>query len=260
MNYWNELLRHARAEMLLTYLYPGTEQQWTARHEGNFSRNYAADLLSLDPEQLQVSLSRDGLLKLLPQGLISPEHELQDKDAQERQEEMLRRKQLLEDTFLPFDTLLFRERLAVEKEAADILHERDAYVLRHYYGYDIETEQSPYVRQLARLLFQVRYRRGDLSYIRRMLEQVLGHPVRLVTGRHSHTDTTRRWVPLIRMEVEMKHLSQEAYLRQCEELQPVGAFIREWFIPFEAEFQLEIHQSPTPDGVQLLDYDTVLNT
>ena len=75
------------AEMLLCCLYPELEERWTVHPEGTFFRNYNRDVLSLDPEEAQVWLSRDGLLSLLPQGLLSSEEDLRKGDRRERHNE-----------------------------------------------------------------------------------------------------------------------------------------------------------------------------
>ena len=61
------------AEMLLNLLYPELEDKWIAHHDGTFYRNYSRDVLSLSPEEAEVSLSRDSILGLLPRNLLSPE-------------------------------------------------------------------------------------------------------------------------------------------------------------------------------------------
>ena len=61
------------AEMLLGRLYPELEDRWTAHHDGTFYRNYSRDVMEVEPEIAEVWLSRDSILGLLPQGLISTE-------------------------------------------------------------------------------------------------------------------------------------------------------------------------------------------
>ena len=107
----NQQIPEISAEMLLNFLYPELEEKWIAHHDGAFYRNYSRDVLSVEPEEEQVSLSRDGLLRLLPQGLLSPEGELRTGDPDERHDEIQQRLKVLSEAFLPFDSFAFRRRL-----------------------------------------------------------------------------------------------------------------------------------------------------
>ena len=74
-------LADVNAEMLLDYLYPEYNKQWVVRNKGVFYRNYSPDILDLDSDNHLVKLSRDNLLKLLPQRLIVLEDELKGNDV-----------------------------------------------------------------------------------------------------------------------------------------------------------------------------------
>ena len=45
--------------MLLGHLYPELELLWTVRHRGTFYRNYTADVMNLDDEELRMNLHED---------------------------------------------------------------------------------------------------------------------------------------------------------------------------------------------------------
>lgn len=68
------------AEMLLNFLYPEEVDQWVVKDKGTFYRNYTPDVLSVDKKNHYVALSRDGFVKLLPQGLITIDNELKGDD------------------------------------------------------------------------------------------------------------------------------------------------------------------------------------
>ena len=118
------------AEMLLNYLYPELEDQWTVRQEGTFYRNYNRDVLSLDPDTASVRLSRDGLLGLLPQGLLSQEEDLLSGDRKEKHKELEQHLKLLSEAFLPFDTFNFRRRLKVERSVSELLNGKLEWLLK----------------------------------------------------------------------------------------------------------------------------------
>ena len=49
-----------KAEVLLNYLYPEMSSMWTARMEGTFYRNYNHDALTINVDEHDVTLARDG--------------------------------------------------------------------------------------------------------------------------------------------------------------------------------------------------------
>ena len=118
------------AEMLLNYLYPELEERWTARLEGTFYRNYSPDILSLDPETAEVSLSRDGMLKLLPQGLLSQEGDLRKGGKKSSHKDLEYRLKVLSEAFLPFDSFSFRRRMRAERSVSELVGGKLEYLLK----------------------------------------------------------------------------------------------------------------------------------
>ena len=94
----NQQIPEISAEMLLNFLYPDLEGKWIAHHDGTFYRNYSRDVLSVDPDEAQVWLSRDSLLRLLPQGLLSAESELKTGDPDEKHDEIEYKRQRAEES------------------------------------------------------------------------------------------------------------------------------------------------------------------
>ena len=70
-----------KAEVLLNHLYPELAERWIVKNKGTFYRNYSEDVMRIDEEQGMVALSRDGFLRLLPQGLITTDDELKGKQV-----------------------------------------------------------------------------------------------------------------------------------------------------------------------------------
>ena len=100
----NRDLSEIKAEVLLNYLYPEMEERWVVHYEGAFFRNYNGDPLSIDETTGEVRLSRDGFLRLLPQGLLTYDDELKGEDTVEKYKKMEERQRLLHEAFLPFAT------------------------------------------------------------------------------------------------------------------------------------------------------------
>ena len=249
------------AEMLLNYLYPELEEKWIVRYDGTFYRNYSHDAMEISPEEATVWLSRDGILDLLPQGLLSLEDDLKSGDIQERHKELDLQRHILSEAFLPFDSIAFRRLLKVESNVSALLLDKLSYILKTFFGFNLEAEKNPYVREFAVLLPYIRHWRGDLEMIRRLLAAVMGCEVVRRDGRFGEEDSTRGWIPAIRFDLLMPDLSGREYRRLFEDVQPLRDFLAEWFIPAEARLEINIkHHSASPrlDENMILDYNTEL--
>ena len=244
-----------RAEMLLNYLYPELEDKWTARCEGTFYRNYNSDPMEVNPTNAEVSLARDGFLRLLPQGLITRDEDLKRGDITENIKELQRRKHLLNEAFLPFDTYVFHNKLIIERQTSELLEIKLAYILKEYFDYDIQQETSPLVREAAMLLPYVNIWRGDFGFIGNLLGALMKCEVKFSIGRYSHFDTTICWLPKVRYELVIPGLSPEQYRQKNEGIQPLRDFIMEWFIPFDVVCEMPIKDHPSS---QQTDFRTIL--
>lgn len=246
------------AEMLLGYLYPELEKRWVARHEGTFYRNYNRDVLSVDPDTAEVSLSRDGLLALLPQGLFSSEDALKKGDRQEKHKKQEQQMKVLSDAFLPFDTLHFRRQLEVERQVSELLDGKLEYLLKEGFGFDLAAETNPYVREFAVLLPCIRHRRGDFGLVRELLAAVFHCEVGFSERRYSESDSTLSWLPAVRYELFIPGLSPAEFQALYRDVQPLTEFLSEWFMPVEVRLEIVIrqpHSERQPDTLTL-DYNT----
>lgn len=254
-------ISEASAEMLLNYLYPEVGKKWIAHGEGTFYRNYNSDLFAFDDETMEAWTARDTFLHLLPQGVINQDNDLKGEDVAEKFKKIQRRIRLLNEAFLPIDTTAFRQRLFIEKQVSELLQDKLAYVLKTYFGFDLEQEESPLVREAALMLPYISRSRGDFGLVADLLGSLLHCRVKIITGRYSHTDTTRRWLPMVRFELLISGLSPEEYRAKNLDLQPLREFICEWFIPFEVKCDILIkeHHSEQQVNTRLtLDYNTEL--
>ena len=249
------------AELLLNLLYPELENQWVAHHDGTFYRNYNRDVLELDADGGRVRLSRDSILGLLPQGVISPEDELRKGNIPEKHKELEHHQKLLAEAFLPFDSLLFRRQLELERNVSELLDSKLAYVLKTYFGFDLEAETNPYVREAAMLLPYVRHRRGDFGLLKNLLQNLFRCPVNQLERRYSQTDSTLCWLPVMRYELLIPGLSAQDYRNLAEQLNPLTDFLSEWFVPADVRLEILVKQHGEPrqlDSQWTLDYNTEL--
>lgn len=250
------------AEMLLNYLYPELEDKWVVHSDGTFYRNYNSDILSVDATDADVHLSRDGFLRLLPQGVLTWNNELKEGDFLEKYEALEKRRRLLNEAFLPFDTFAFRSRLRIERNISQLLETKLEYILKQYFHYDITLESNPYVKEAAVLLPYVSRWRGNYGFIRNLLGSLMGCEVRMTTGKYSQTDNTRCWLPMIEYHLLISGLTSEKYRRLTEDIRPLALFIKEWFIPFEVKCIIRLREYQRQFALNdsmTLDYNVELN-
>ena len=235
-----------RVELLLNFLYPEMSNQWTSQNEGTFFRNYNSDLLTIDEEKMVALTARDSFMKLLPQGLITQETDLKGEDAAEKFKQLELKLRLLRETFKPIDTFRFRESLYVEHQIDSLLQGKLSYILRDYFGVDLDKIDNPYVREAAILLPYVNRRRGDFGFIANLLQTLVKCEVRMTMGRYSHSDTTRSWLPMVRYDLVIPGLTPEAFKTIDKEIEPLREFLCEWMIPFEVWCEIVIKEYDVP--------------
>ena len=256
-----ETIPEMGAEMLLNLLYPELADRWVAHHDGTFYRNYNRDVLDMDAGQPSVRLSRDSMLALLPQGVISREDELLSGDVNEKHKHLEQEKKILSEAFLPIDSLAFRRSLQIERQVSELLDDKLSYLLKTYFGFDLAAETNPYVRELAPLLPYIRHRRGDFGLVKNLLRSLFRCPVTQLERRYSELDSTLCWIPLLRYELLIPGLSAQAYMALSGELQPLTDFLAEWFVPAEVRLEIAVKQHGEPrqlDSQWTLDYNTEL--
>ncbi len=258
----NKNISEIRAEVLLNFLYPNMEEEWIAHCDGTFYRNYNGDSMLIDETTGELRLSRDGFLRLLPQGVLTNDEDLQGEDVAAKFEELERRQKLLHEAFLPFDTYIFHKKLAIERQTSSMLNAKLDYLLKEFFDIDLSQEPSPLVRDAAVLLPFVSRYKGDLGFVSQLLSALMNCEVETYRGRYSESDTTICWLPSIKYELLIPELSADEYQERNESLLPLTCFIKEWFIPFDVHCDMVIKEH-LPDqhiGERLiLNYNTDLN-
>lgn len=253
-------LYHISAESLLNYLYPDDIDRWGVDCAGTFYRNYSPDVLNLDEDNWTVRLSRDSFLRLLPQGLIAKDNALKGKDFEQKYEQFKKEEELLLDLFRPVDTLAFRSRLHIEKQATQLLQERLTFVLKRYFDVDLDETTNPYIRQTAPLLLHVSQLRADFGFIRDLLEQLFDCDVEMKTGRYAWEEGAQYAQPAVEYRLIIPRLTREAYDELNQQIEPFREFLCEWFIPFDTKCTILIKDCNQPfvlgEGM-MLNYNTV---
>ena len=249
------------AEMYLERLYPELRKLWTTRARGTFFRNYSHDIIDLDTEAKQVTLSRDGYLKLLPQGLVT--QEVGSLKKKESPEELKKRVEILGEAFVPFDTFIFRRRLNIERQTSALLENKLHYILKTYFNFDLKNEKNEYVREVAVLLPFVSKLRANVPFVTNLLKNICKCDVNVVKTRYSEIDDTKCWIPYLRFELLISNLDNKQYNEKTLAIKPLANFIKEWFIPYDVKCDISIKQHDVPLTTQhepTLEYNTYLHS
>ena len=248
----NRNISQIRAEVLLNYLYPEMNGKWMVQGKGTFYRNYNRDVLAVYEKENKVLLTRDGFLRLLPEGLLTRDDDLRGEDFSEKFKELEWRRELLS----------VRKKLEIERQVSELLDQKLSYLLKEYFNFDIEAEQSELVKEAAVLLPFVSRWRGNLGLVGNILGALMHCEVETIKGRYSPIDSTRLWLPQVTYKLLIPGLTRAIYLELRKSLEPLAAFLKEWLIPFDVRCVIEIkqHMIPQkPDGSMTLDYNTELN-
>ncbi|MCF0166738.1 MAG: hypothetical protein HUJ89_06240 [Bacteroidales bacterium] len=248
-----------RAEFLLNTLFPERRGQWIARYDGTFYRNYNRDAMQVNEKTGEVSLSRDGLFALLPEGMVTSENALRTKDYKGTWQEMSRRVQVLKEACVPIDTFLFRESMIIEnrlQENMDIYW--DAFV-QAIFDVDVQGIENPLIRNFARMLPFVEELRGDYRAIAKLLGYMLDRPVSLKDSVYSMDEAVGNIYPELIFRVEAPGLDEEQFRELYELVHPLQDFIKEYYVDFNVRFSIEIRDTreagATEKDEKLIDYN-----
>lgn len=243
------------AELLLNYLYPDKMETWRVETKGAFFRNYNQDVMELDAQKNNVALARDGLMQMLPEGFFS--NERSKKEENRKQEKW--RLDLIHEAFMPLHTFAFRSNLKLESEVTAMLNDSWDYLLTNVIGY--KPAETPYTEMMG-VLPLIRNHKGDLQFVKALLSALCQCEVKFdCSHRYSMSDSTRRWLPMVRYELLIENLDAEHYTMLREKLQPLIEFVQEWLMPFEMKCEIAIkdHGCDQVSGDKLiLDYNTEL--
>lgn len=243
-----------KAETWLAATHP-SQREWVARTKGIFSRDYAEDLRSCDPEQSSVELSRDGLYEILPNGLFFKGTELQGVDPSDfawTERVLKQRYERIKTALLPFDSSYFNHSLALEHQLNDTLAEKNDLLLQTLTGKDFSEEHNPYIRPMALMLLQAARIRGDYRFLSKYITLILGYKT-------DYKLTENR----VRFIVNRPDLDRKAFLNYLDELEPFFRFVEEWFVPFELQCDFKVRDYERDDRIEgpnrlLLDYNATL--
>jgi len=224
-------------------------------YEGVFTRNYSEDLLRIDTDRDRViiSVSRDGIYHLLPQGLFFTENQLKEEqkrgnDFKSAYDKMKRQQKEVQSFFQQFDTELFKLTVAGEQKLNKLFKTGNKIWLS-----DLpEDSKNEYIGKLIPLLPYAAQLRGNMQLLTDLLKSVFD----------VEKIEIKEIAPLYAQFIIHKEgLSKEEYLAMNEDLKLFFDFFSHWFLPLEKKYDFKIKDFKTPFtlGTSLvLDYNTNL--
>lgn len=241
------------AELLLSVYFPNVKS-WNASYGSFFSRNYSGDLRSVRADTNTVTLSRNGLYDILPEKMFFDVEELrfkESRDLAQRIEEIYEEEKNIQDFFMPLDSFFFNQSCKYHAKTAELLNNKEKWLLKLLFDYDIEAEENPYVQQIAPLLLHVTEIRADLDLIVQILSEILDCKV------DYHVDHQNE----VLFVVHKWNLSCEEYYAYVKEIKPLFDFVAYWFVSMEMDciFKVKDYHQPFILSTELplvLDYNT----
>lgn len=205
---------------------------------GHFNRNTSEEIIEMDEYKniLNVKLSRDGLMRHLPEALFFKESSLLHLREEAYHKELKRikkEKRALQAFFRPFDTILFENNLMLEECINDYSENIDEKLIQFYFGIDLEKEKNPLIRQIAPFVLKASEIRGDFDKMQKLLEVLFKRKVELLFVEKSALIT-------VQFIIHIPQLTTEKYKERMTLLGEFFAFFSEYFLPFDMNYDYQI--------------------
>jgi len=223
--------------------------------EGVFSRNYSEDIKKIEPDidKTTLTVARDGIYHLLPEGIFFKENELKDdgkkgNDFATSYDKIKKKKKDIFNFFQPFDTAFFYLTLELEKKLNQITDKGNRVFLP-----EIENKKgNEKIDKIIPLIPFASKIKGNLSLLSDLLKNMLEvEKVEIVKINHLHT----------RFYIHIEGLTKNEFLDLDEEVAGFFDFFTYWFLPVEQKFDFRIKDKKQPfilGESLILDYNTHL--
>lgn len=243
-----------KAETVLSVLSPDVKH-WNVLHKGYFYRNYHPDLINLYTSQKYIETSRNGLMKVLPEGLFFDPQQLKlgDKDNfKEKKEKLDEIRKFYAVFFMPFDSELFDLSLRLESIINDKSDTIISDLLRIFLDFDYEAVTNPYVKALAPLVLCSARIRGDFRLITNLLSAITDCRVSYKISKLS-----------VKFIVHKHNLNRLEYQNFNVELKQLFDLVEDWFVPmqYKVEYMVKDYKQRlvlSSEKPLLLNYNTNL--
>jgi len=261
MKYWNETVNSGefKAEVLLSAW--DIDPDFDVQMEGVFPRNFEDDLIGIEngDEKPVVTLSRDGIFHLLPEGLFFPENMLKNEsrrsyDFKREHTELKKRKKEAMSFFKFFDTEFFKLDWALENKVNDFA-KNGTTILNNSFLSEANTDTTTdnrYIAKIKTLLPFASQIRGNIPLLVDILKCVISvEKIEVVKIGLFHQ----------RFMVYKEGLNSGEYMDMDKELTTFFDYFCHWFLPFELQYDFRIKddkQTFTLGNPLILDYNTHL--
>jgi len=249
----NSNVQEIRAETLLSLEDLHGFSVQTKENSGTFYRNYSSDLIEYDSSSNTITLSRDGIYNVLPEGLFFEEDELKSrKNFEKSREKIKEKKRDISHFFQPFDTEYFNLSLALEKQINNISEKGNTILLDLFFDNDNIGAAAKTWSAASLLLPQIGQIKGNEYAIGNILKTILdAKKVELI-----ETDcNTKRFI------IHIPNLSKEEYFEKTQQVSGIFTILEEYFLPFDIAYDFKIKDRTQKFIVGenlILDYNTNL--
>ena len=267
-------IENIKAEAYLTS-FLNTCRDVNIEPQGVFSRNYAEDVISVESdvemnEKLTLSLSRDSLFHILPEGLFFVEYKLRElgkKNDPEKfkleEERIQKEKKRIRLFFQPFDTTYFRLRFELEKKVNGLAENRTQFILNKLFdafSFEKEDKDNSLIRKILPLLLFAPEIRGNKHLLKDVLKGVF-FPAKVDLFVLKKRQPSGLSETVMKVNVYIKKLSSKQFKDLKKEADVFALFFQEWFVPVDnrLEFKIKDNSERFILGKALtLDYNTYL--
>jgi len=230
----NVNLHEIRAETILSLEDLSKFSVQTKENGGTFYRNYSSDLIEYESDNT-ITLSRDSIYHLLPEGLFFEEDELKNsKDFRETSDKLKEKKREISHFFQPFDTEYFKLSLALEKQMNKISQKGNEILLDLFFDKPavtaaVETGRAPSLQRL--LLPQISQIKGNEYLIIDILKIILNvKKIELIEMDYC----AKRFI------IHIPNLSKEEYDQKTQQISDIFEILKEYFLPFDIDYDFKI--------------------
>lgn len=235
---------------------------YVARYKGCFYRGYNADLIKINRVEKAIELSRDGIMRNLPESLFFNEQYLRDSSDEEvlkeRESELEVQREQLSVFFEAFDTILERGLLELHKCVDSIECGKEEFVLKELYDIDIHRFHNPYVCKLARLLLDGDRLKGNIHLIPFFVKSILDENISCRRVSRVVDELKSIYYIELQFVIYIEGLSTEEYRQRMDEYDEFFWYLEQWFMPFDCEVDYcikDINQTFVLGQQMTLDYN-----
>ena len=241
--------------------------------QGIFSRNYQNDITGVDEvvgskaNNLNISLSRDSLFHVLPEGLFFNENTLKKLNGEKNEEKFKaederinKEKQKLKLFFNPFDKTYFGLRFELEKKLNQIAQNRTQILTDELFDIYNINGKNKLIRKCFPALPIASEFRGNRLLCKELLKNIF-FPAAIdlnICKKRNRSGQTRRYTKTI---IHIEKLSTAEFRELKRDIDDFGLFFYEWFLPVDMGYEFKIKDTKEAfvlGKAMTLDYNTYL--